>query len=1270
MLMPKSHVDFGGPSLNQRMPFQFSSERRFGGIYAWRDEVGPQKRPERRRKPGAHVVKALEGARIDNFINQKYPQTFPHHIPYPYHHYPNLEAAPPQMRVDSSKSPSFGPWPYNGSTSHPNPTECHGCCNYSYSPGYYNFRPPYPHIQPPPQCYHHGPYPLYPDAYPPYFVPHYSFDQSRYDYDKAKSHCCGCPNHKCHWGENTGVKIEEQKLESEPKPQESDSSLIKLPDFPYPGAWVPHNYSKEKHTNKNSESQCGLWNGWIPQDVNSLKGLRQDGDDKKLSQNEQKKSQCPWPIIWMPGYNKPEEVVNDLKEFSTSPKVSEEMPKVKIIPLKFLENENHEEKPGVAEDKLTTRAQREPECEKEMKTKTIPVKQMEESSENEKQHEKSDKKKSSISEQQQEENGVKKPSDGKQSSTVKSSKLPPVCLRVDPLPRRKNRNGTSRSPSPSGLNERGKIYQDNKEQGSTQKEIKEEIPKKKIRVVDVKDKSSNKVGKQERSSQHVVPTILMKDALQKAATEKSSEVYEQRTEDGWGGIEASDGKGVESKDSDNRISDDQEKKIGESRGMEVAEIEKMDARKERRNLSESDAAVLIQSAYRGFEVRRWQPLEKLRKIAQIHEQVEDIKKQIQSFETSSKGQDMKQKVVMSETIMNLLLQLDTIQGLHQSVREVRKSVARELICLQEKLDSLSSHATAEHESSEIGESTSSRAFDHQATCLGSSAAAAEASSEQAYEQLSYQNCTTDFTSREKMQEAEAEDKKDALLVTENQELESVSGETADLLNKEMVPSVNGEHKEARMQEEKQPVSEAVALEESKLFTEEPSLKLEESPASLAFSVKEVPEAPSAAKAEATKLDEEEHLETQRPNCQDFESVKKEMCDYGAQPKAQANLEMEEKGLTQPLEGCDAKEASEIKVEEHEAVSNALEFQEPMPEKDEPDSENGAPITRSIEDDSKEEVLQMLPLPEESDSMEKTAGDMPAYTKEVLNTGRIANAVDFVKTMRGVGESSSEDKAPVIPGHESRTKEEPQMLPVEEGNYFAEAASGDEAAETINIEAACAAAVTPGASEESNDVGSMIEKNLEMQATVVGNMSQDQITVQGGSPESGTENGTDSGAADEVIGRKEMSLAPETHLEATMDKDAPSSLKKIHHKESSHTPIIEAATNEASPPLPEEEGIGVAQPKDSIPMAGLVSIMNLSMEDKLVKENQKLREMLEKLLLMGKEHMGVISNLNGRIEDLEKKMAQKKKKKKTVKVRRHKPAKTFPVKLHAETSCGE
>nr|XP_019707066.1 uncharacterized protein LOC109506048 [Elaeis guineensis] len=155
-----------------------------------------------------------------------------------------------------------------------------------------------------------------------------------------------------------------------------------------------------------------------------------------------------------------------------------------------------------------------------------------------------------------------------------------------------------------------------------------------------------------------------------------------------------------------------------------------------------------------------------------------------------------------------------------------------------------------------------------------------------------------------------------------------------------------------------------------------------------------------------------------------------MCDYGAHPNTQVNLEMEEKGLMESLERCDAKKATEIKVEEHEAVSNALKFQEPLPEKDEPNSENEAPITGSIEDDSKEKDLQMLSLPEESDFMGKTVGDVPTDTMEVLNTAHVTNAVNFVETMPGVGEFSSEDKASITYVSEAGTKKEPQMLPVE------------------------------------------------------------------------------------------------------------------------------------------------------------------------------------------------------------------------------------------------
>ena len=81
-------------------------------------------------------------------------------------------------------------------------------------------------------------------------------------------------------------------------------------------------------------------------------------------------------------------------------------------------------------------------------------------------------------------------------------------------------------------------------------------------------------------------------------------------------------------------------------------------------LSEPDAAVRIQSAYRGYHVRRWQPLEKLRKIKNVHMQMQDVEKQLQALEASSKQPTEKEHIAMNETIMSLLLNLDTIQVLH------------------------------------------------------------------------------------------------------------------------------------------------------------------------------------------------------------------------------------------------------------------------------------------------------------------------------------------------------------------------------------------------------------------------------------------------------------------------------------------------------------------------------------------------------------------------------------------------------------------------------
>lgn len=83
-------------------------------------------------------------------------------------------------------------------------------------------------------------------------------------------------------------------------------------------------------------------------------------------------------------------------------------------------------------------------------------------------------------------------------------------------------------------------------------------------------------------------------------------------------------------------------------------------------LSETVAATLIQAAYRGFQIRKWETRKKLKQMARIHDELAEIKKNIQDLECSCSAlldqeKVTKQRMVISESIMSLLLSLDTIQ---------------------------------------------------------------------------------------------------------------------------------------------------------------------------------------------------------------------------------------------------------------------------------------------------------------------------------------------------------------------------------------------------------------------------------------------------------------------------------------------------------------------------------------------------------------------------------------------------------------------------------
>ncbi|OEL34705.1 BAG family molecular chaperone regulator 6 [Dichanthelium oligosanthes] len=506
---------------------------------------------------------------------------------------------------------------------------------------------------------------------------------------------------------------------------------------------------------KQQEQDNQLLNGSAP--VSS----KRTGDVMRQEQNNQKEKQFHWPIVWMPaGYDEPKQKAKEIKKMEDAPNNSEEAPrspKIKIIPVSWFENGHHDQKPasrdgsGDQGDRSAVKSQpavtehrdgmtlegspkttpalpkrvnderkhgREnyktisvvPENEIDEKKastyRTIPV--MKESDEKKTgMSEKKEAKKTSNAEKV-EENGKTKHSE---SATAKHSKLPPVCLRVDPFPRKKSGNGSSRSPSPPTRKHGDKAKKDMKEAQGQNLEPKQSDTGH-MTLSEVKEKSPDETQKRMGFSNESVQAASVERSREEVPTSK----HDQKVQAGStvigtqenAGAKSSQGGAVQ-ENAGAEIFKGCDKSKNEDETVIESEAAKDDVRTCRANLSEPDAAVHIQSAYRGYDVRRWQPLDKLRKIRNVHEQMQGVKKQLQCLEDSCKKPTEKEQVAIGETIMNLLLILDTIQGLHPSIREARKSVARELVCLQEKLDTLCKQPSGEFDHTNSDEEKSERA---------------------------------------------------------------------------------------------------------------------------------------------------------------------------------------------------------------------------------------------------------------------------------------------------------------------------------------------------------------------------------------------------------------------------------------------------------------------------------------------------------------------------------------------------------------------------------
>jgi len=519
----------------------------------------------------------------------------------------------------------------------------------------------------------------------------------------------------CSGAEKSNVKIEEErpdvKLESEHKNADS-GSIIQHPNSKYPFIWLPSGNIKGKENGEHYELSPQILNEWAPENSKRL------GDVKQQEQDNLKGKQFQWPVVWMPaGYDAPKQKakeMNDTEETPKSPKISEEAPqspKIKIIPLSWFENGHHhdqkpaarngsgdhnnrsavknqpvvthhqdsmtlegnpkttpavpksanDEKKPLRENCKTTPVVPEKEInEKKSRTyRTIPV--MKESDEKKIGMREKKEAKEANSAEKVEENRKTKHSD---PSIVKHSKLPPVCLRVDPLPRKKSGNGSSRSPSPPTRKDAGNV-KDMKDARSQNLEPKQSGTSNHITVSEVKEKSPYEMKKEIGFSNETVQAAAVEHSQKEEVPMSKDDQKVQAGSTIVGAQENTGAKSIQGGDVQENAGagslNECDKSKNEDGTVIESEAAKDDASTYRVNLSEPDAAVRIQSAYRAYDVRRWQPLDKLRKIRHVHEQMQGVKKQLQCLEDSCNKPTQKEQVAIGETIMNLLLKLDTIQ---------------------------------------------------------------------------------------------------------------------------------------------------------------------------------------------------------------------------------------------------------------------------------------------------------------------------------------------------------------------------------------------------------------------------------------------------------------------------------------------------------------------------------------------------------------------------------------------------------------------------------
>ncbi|XP_039025686.1 uncharacterized protein LOC120159086 isoform X2 [Hibiscus syriacus] len=98
----------------------------------------------------------------------------------------------------------------------------------------------------------------------------------------------------------------------------------------------------------------------------------------------------------------------------------------------------------------------------------------------------------------------------------------------------------------------------------------------------------------------------------------------------------------------------------------------------------SDSAIKIQKVFRGFLVRK-----NVKKIMATREEVNEIERSVLQKERMDLiRSDSKERLKVNEILMSLLFKLDSVSGVDSRVRDLRKSVIKKAITLQELVDAI------------------------------------------------------------------------------------------------------------------------------------------------------------------------------------------------------------------------------------------------------------------------------------------------------------------------------------------------------------------------------------------------------------------------------------------------------------------------------------------------------------------------------------------------------------------------------------------------------